>query len=411
MVFTSLDYASDPMRLPHPFLASIIATVIALPFLIYAIHSPGVFESGFLYSAQLSAQNHSPLSNGDYPPGVSLVYLLLIHTFGSFSIPFAAVFQALLFAIGAGFWFGTLGFIFPKPKQNWIAWAASLLNPYFLWLIVTSKDTAFEWLGVSVFFYCLLALITTENSEKKKLFLSLALTVSFIVSMLLRVTTVFIFLSAILLAFVMHWKTHKKLLLSVLAACMIAVSLFVTYNGQTFGSYGLSTTMKGNLAYGQSPLYEYTHPIHDIDVFLPMDFAADVRFPSPITFIAVSVRKSVWYWLNFEKVPNLSSNTRMIAQTDNTLTLSIEPIKHLPSLLYTLMKLLYIPAFIISLFLWIRRKDWTDKTLIFLVPLLALWPICVLTFPDTRFKIVGEVIAVAFIVYQFTHETEPKTSS
>ncbi len=399
------------MRLLHPFIASIIATVFALPFLIYAVHSPSVFETGFLYSARQFAQNNGSLSNGAYPPGIPLIYAIPIKAFGSLSIPFAAVFQTLLFAIGAGFWFKTLGFIFPKPKHHWIAWTASLLNPYFLWLIVTSKDTAFEWLGVSIFFYCLFALTSTKYSEKDKFFLSIGLIASFVLAMLLRVTTVFVLLGALSFALLTHWKTYKKQLLTLCTICITFVGLFIMYNGQTFGSYGLSTTLKGNLAYGQSPLYEYSHPVHDIDVFLPMNIAADVRFPSPMTFIAVSVRKSVWHWLNFEKVPNLSSNTRMIAQTDNTLTLSIEPIKHLPSLLYTLMKLLYIPAFIISLFLWIRRKDLTDQTLIFLVPLIALWPICVLTFPDTRFKIVGEVIAVAFIVYQLTRETTPKTST
>lgn len=399
------------MRLHSPFVAGLISLVFVLPFLLFVFHAPGTFEAGFLNAGRALAEQTAPVFAGEYPPGVPAIYAILRILFGSISVPFAATFQALLFAVGAGCWFLTLGSFFTKRTQQWLAWTASLLNPYFLWLIVTSKDTAFEWLGVSAFFFFLTRLRTKPTPEKRQFFLlSAGLIGSFVFAMMMRVTTVFVLGGSLLIALFIHWRTCKKQLAIIGLICVTFVGLFVLYNGRTHGSYSLTTTTSLNIAYGQSPLYEYAHPQHDIDVFLPPVTDGSPFKNSPFTLIAISVRKSVWYWLNFEKVPNLSSNTRVIAQTDKTLTLSLDPIHHLPNLLYTLMKLIYLPAFIISLFLWIRQKAWTDPSLVFLVPLMALWPICVLTFPDTRFKIVGEVIAVGFIAYQISREYNVKTS-
>ena len=398
------------MRLPQPFIASLVSLVFILPFALYVMHAPSSFESGFLIAGNAFAHGGSFPASGEYPPGVSLIYAFFSMLFGPVSVPFAVIIQALTFAKGSGYWFATLKRFFPNPKQHWLTWTASLLNPYFLWLAVTSKDTAFEWVGVSIFFYCLTELIaTTKDASRKRILLSTALVVAFSFSMMMRVTTVFVLIGALVVALLMHWRTMRKQLLLIGAVCGVLVGAYVLHNGQVYGTYSLSSATKGNIAYGQSPLYEYAHPLHDIDVFLPMDaFNGPVVMPTPITFLAVSVRKSVWYWFNFEKIPNLSSNTRLINQTGNILTISIEPVNHVPALLYTLMKLIYLPAFLISLYLYIRRRHWTDPTIVFLAPLLFLWPVCVLTFPDTRFKIVGEVMAVAFIVYQFSKELTAK---
>lgn len=393
------------MRLPRPWLASLISLLLVLPFLAYVIHSPGSFEAGFLHTGIALAETGRLVSNGEYPPGIPLIYAGLTALFGTLPIWLVVGLNALLFAIGAGFWFRTVSALFAKQKQAWTVWTASLLNPYFLWLIITSKDTAFEWLGMTACVFLISKLTQKDASSKYPFGLALGTVAAFCFSMLVRATTVFVLLGTLIVAIILSWKTLKKILLPIFGLCVLCAGAFVLYNGKTYGSYSLSTTLAMNVGYGQSPLYEYVHPVHDIDVFLPPP-SKEVPTPRPsaLTFVAVSVRKSVWYWLNFEKVPNLSANTRLVEQTPETITLAIGPIQHTPSLLYTLMKLVYVPAFLLSLFLWIRRRDWTDRTIIFLVPLAALWPVCVLTFPDTRFKIVGEVLAVAFIGYQWMKE-------
>lgn len=415
---STLLFMSSPFR--APLLATAIAFLICTPFLWYVFTHVGSVESGFVHAAHdlLAGKPFGYL--GAYPPGIAWLYAGFLFFLPSFSAAHAAVFQTLVFATGAGLWWWLLRRLLPTPQTAWLAWGLSLLNPYLVWTAITSKDTSFEWLALVAFFALLWQIILPSSvaSKRSSHVHALGLVALFFTGLLLRVSIAPVALGALLLALLLVPK-QRRVLATTFAACVVSLVGLCALQARATGYIGLSTTMGLNTWYGQHELYEVAHPNHDIDVFFP-ESAPPIQDPvysangsrilfalgvarikaDPFTFFARSVRKSAWHWFNLEKIPNLTSETRLVDVRESTLTITTGPINHLPGMLYTLYKLVYLPLFFIALVLFLLKRTWRDPSLVFLAPMVALWPIALLTFPDTRFKIVAEAIACAFIAQQ-----------
>jgi hypothetical protein len=395
--------------------AMALATTLIAPFFWLAYRSPGVLEGGLWLSGRTWLQTSVFTEASAYPPGIPLIFALLETLFGAFSSRSVLFVHAALFLFGATLWYRVLRYWLEVPRVRWAAFVFSLANPYFLWLALTSKDTVFEWIVTISFLLSLTIIVKSGAIKRVNLAYFGALLATFGCGLLFRVALVPVLLGILLAACWFVPLYRRQLGISALG-CLVLAAGFIGYQQKVYGYTGFSSTFGYNVYLGQHPLYEYAHPQHDIDVCLapvvaevvpdPYSTAGDRRLrelafaeikKDPVRFMGISLRKTIWHWLNFEKIPNLSANSVVLRQEGGMMEVSTVSIRSLPSLLYSLYKIIYIPAFILALFFWISRRLWRDPAGLFLIPLLALWPIVVLTFPDTRFKIVAEVVAVLFI--------------
>ena len=101
--------------------------------------------------------------------------------------------------------------------------------------------------------------------------------------------------------------------------------------------------------------------------------------------------KSLWHWLNFEKIPRFTVPETYIDGDGKTF--HVGGIVILPAPMDLMYKLLHVPLFVGALRLLFCWKL-SLKEAVFFVPYFALWPVVVLLFPDTRFKICAVIMAV-----------------
>lgn len=399
-----------------------IAAIFIAPFFWLVTRFPGVFEGGLWHSGSQWSQTHQFLTGAAYPPGIPLFFAAAESLVGPLTATSALFLHAVLFLGGGLVWWRVLGAWIERPLWRWGTFLFSLANPYFLWLVLTSKDTVFEWVAIVSFFWALTSFTRLpEKALGKSVCLLVLLIVLFAFGMLARTALVPIFL-ALLFAAILFASAYRRQLGAALLCCLGLVGGFLGYQRAVYDYTGLTSTFGYNFYLGQHPLYEYTHPQYDIDVFLAPVVASLVPDPysvtgdrvlrhlameelkkDPIRSLALAVRKTIWHWGNAEKIPNLSANAVLLEEIGDYFVVKSDRIRSVPSLLYSLYKVVYLPLFIIALFFWMQRRTRRDPAILFLVPLIALWPVVVLTFPDTRFKIVGEVVAVAFIAIMWSN--------
>ncbi len=406
------------MRSPS-LLASILAGVMILPFFFLVVRTPSVFEGGLLFSG------HQWLTTGEfiygpaYPPGIPLLFAGLEFFLGSLSSLAAVLVQLFVYIAGALLWERVLRIWFSEGRQRLVVLLISFANPYFLWLVLTSKDTAFEWFATAFFFFALIPFLSSRPVGRRAILNILLLGLAMTIGILVRATLGPIFMSIILVACVLGARELRAQLGRGILICALFFLGFLGYQVVRYDYLGLSSTMGVNMYLGQHPLYQYAHPQHDLDVFLAPAISTEIAdgyspqgdrafrelalreiVSDPVRFVAVSLRKTLWHWVNFEKIPQLSANSRILQVSTGRLEIATDTMRYAPSLLYTMYKIFYIPAFILALFFWVRRRAWRSTIILTGVPMVILWPILILTFPDTRFKIVAEVVLMAFIAFE-----------
>lgn len=401
------------------------ALLIAAPLFWYALAHPSVFEAGFLHAGQdlLAGKAYGYL--GAYPPGIPLFFSALLWFAPGLSAQGALVAQLLLFAVGASLWWICIE---THLEERWLriaTWILSVANPYLVWTALTAKDTVFEWVFVVVFLGCLIPLTGKHPTRlEHRLWWSLGASAAFLAGLLMRVSMAPIALIALVLSMVASPRARQPILMGILIACSLTTFGFIRWQAKASGYTGLSSTLGLNIYYGQHPLYEAIHPTYDIDVFLDarvpesdvppysakgsqalLALGREAIMNNPLAFVARSLRKSVWHWLSLEKLPHLTSATRLVDANNGTLTIQYQTPNQIAGMLYLVYKLLYLPVFLLGLVLWAAGSSKRTASIIFLAPMLALWPIAVLTFPDTRFKIVAEAVALLFIAIQIREST------
>lgn len=403
--------------------ASLMLLLIALSsiawLVISAAHHRGLVPevSEFIDAAQRTWQTGALPRSAFYPPGVTLI-ALGVRALGITAIdPF--VFNFCLLALGV-----TIFYLLARQllRNDWWASLAvllALLNPYFVWTAMLSKDTSAEFFFLACFLWLMVAALDASVSEAQHAGRSIGILLFAILMSLVRVTNVFVALATFALVLVWPGQARRRKWITGLSMAFLAFILaFCGFNYYRVGAFNLATNGGYNLYLGNHPAYLHGHPHYDIDVFLrsidqheelaSLDEAtknreytrraAQMIKADPAAFLYRLIVKSEWHWFNLEKIPNYTSATQVSSDQGTAgWNAELAPIRAAPNLAYVLYKIVYLPVFIFGLMLFFRRRIPIEQAVLF-APMFGLWPVVALTFPDTRFKICAEIIATPALV-------------
>jgi hypothetical protein len=314
------------------------------------------------------------------------------------------------------FWaaFATARYVLGTGWLCFFAVCAMMLNPYFIWSCLMSSAAASECFFMFLSFYMLIRLHDNVSDSDRHIAFYCCLAALLALTAIVRSSN-FIILFFLLGIFVYAGrKRAKKYFWWLLVAFSLYTALFCFFNYKRSLSFGLGTTFGINFFIGNNRAYLHGHPTYDIDVFFEKKMLAGIKsringlseaqqneyfFKAGLNeirqdvpaFLYRCVVKSLWHWLNVEKIPRFAAPETYIDGDGKTV--HVGGIVVLPALLYVVYKLLYIPLFVGALLLLFGRKL-SLKEGVFFVPYFALWPVVVLLFPDTRFKICAEIMAV-----------------
>lgn len=360
------------------------------------------------FTGFISAAEHTAA----YPPGVALLVRSFERATGLAVNHY--VYKGIMLALWLWAAYAAARYVLGKGWRCFCAVFIMLLNPYFVWTCLISPDTASECFFLFLSFYLLLRLHDRAGnagcSRGRYCLLAFVLALCAVMR-----TTNFIILIFLLGVFCLagQRKAKKYFFAALILFCLYTV-LFCFYNYKHSQSFGLGTTFGINFFIGNHRAYLQGHPNYDIDVFFEQGVLsgmkrkiagrseaqqnayfleagmAEIRRDVPAFFYRCIV-KSLWHWLNFEKIPRLVAPGTHLGKDGKTIHTG--GIEVLPSLLYVMYKLFYLPLFINALVLLFRRKLSLHEA-VFFVPYVALWPVVVLLFPDTRFKLCAEVMAI-----------------
>ena len=344
------------------------------------------------------ASLHIPVSNF-YPVGPALLCLPFVVT-GLGSI------VAIFFYLNLGLIFYAL--ICRRIEDRLIARLALfaiLLNPYFYWLVVSSRDCVLQFFTLSFAFYLLL--------ESRPVAFSLV----GILAALVRSTDLFVFGG---LAIVLFAKWRKPVWLLFPAFYLVVMA----GNMALYGSPSPSTNGGYNIFLGQHPLYAVAYPSYDIDQFFETKgFSSPERLfnmhrapetepeldakyrakglafmkDDPIRALHGAFSKMAIWLFNFQKTPTVSG---AIYLKEGGQSIAIDSVKSgkllVGQAIYVLYKFAYNILFAVTIFYaCMRPRDFLSNRHFFLVlPVFFVLPVILLSFPDTRFKIVYEVLAL-----------------
>ncbi|HPA47759.1 MAG TPA: hypothetical protein PLG59_11530 [bacterium] len=383
-------------------------------------------------SLQLShsiVENHQLPQAAFYPPGVP--FLLAVAQFAGWKEINPFVFNAILLNLGVLFFYALARMLLRGVSWAFGAVLLMILNPYFVSTSLLSRDTAAEFLFTGLFFLFLFGGFRSgfPDRQVRSLFPILLFVIAAVLA-LVRVTGFFSVLILFAACFLLE-KPLRRVFGVLLALWIVFALLFMLYNHRTVGSFTLATNAGTNLYLGNHPLYLHGHPHYDIDAFLETERikkelsenSADglseaqldayfkgrafeaIRANIPAFLYRVLV-KTVWHWFNFEIIPNYTSRAYLEGGENRIVVES--RIGLLTGLAYMIYKFAYLPLFLWSIIVLLQKK--IDLRMgLFYLPYLALWPIVVLTFPDTRFKIVAEVCVlipmIAVVQYRWFSRT------
>ncbi len=390
--------------------------------------SPGVQHS-IAMADQVRLSGSMPRT-AFYPP-LGMLIALGLKSIGIVKIsPY--VFNFSMLAMGLAAMYGMSKYVSRSRLDAFIAVAIALFNPYFIWTLLLSRDSSVEFMFLTVLLWLAVVAVRMpeDSSRSKKCMLGTGLVGSAILLLLSRVTGLFIVLALILMGI---WQSGTVLRRKFFALCgaafVVLALLFCTYNYFLVGEFTLATNGGINLYIGNHPAYLHGHPHYDIDVFVGKMkdeeieslgevernrayFRKGINFilADPVSFIYRSITKSVWHWVNLEKIPNYTSHTWAEKASGKPLIAHLGSVNVTPGLAYLLYKLLYLPVFIVSIAAVLRKRIDSRYGLLY-APLLGLWLVVVLTFPDTRFKINAEVLVLPAMIATCRTWRKPRQES
>lgn len=301
------------------------------------------------------------------------------------------------------------------PLPAFAAGLLALANPYALWTFLLSRDAALEFFLGGLMLWAVVSVVRREAEGRRAgslVWLSLAAAVALGFT---RVTGFFAAAAVFLIALVISRSPglRRGWALALLGLTTSAL-LLCAFNLRQAGAFRLATNGGYNLYLGNHPAYLHAHPHYDVDVFLGPVAQAEgfeglpeaerdqaytrraIEFiqSDPAAFALRLALKSAWHWFNLEKIPNYTSPS--LLQPDGQTAL-LAPIDVLPGLVYMLYRLFTLPLFVAVLVLMgMRRLE--RHVYLLIAPLLGLWPVVALTFPDTRFKIDADLLTLPAMV-------------
>jgi hypothetical protein len=409
---------------PHRLLiAGQLALLLAVAAAIAAAVVPALERRGLQSEAAYPIQAAQEiLATGEWPrtaayPPMMMIFALAVRAAGVPALdPYAFTLVFLLGGTCAAYALAARVL-----KHSWAAFAAVLLiliNPYFVWTLLLARDAAAEFLFLGLVLSLALALFRPPAGRGAALLTAALLVACMAILSLVRVTGYFMSFGVLAVAWlVADASATRRLLLGCAAALLAFGGAWGLYNYRQLGTFQLATNGGYNLYLGNHPAFLHAYPHYDIDVFLRSQdltdpgalteaessaaytrAALDYIRADPAAFVYRTLMKSYWFWLGPEKYPNYTSDSRVVSpRSDVEWTAQLTPVSILPGLALLLYRLIYLPAMLAS---WVAlyRKQ-IDRALVLLyAPLLGLWPVVALTFPDTRFKISAEALTLPVLV-------------
>jgi len=289
-----------------------------------------------------------------------------------------------------------------------VALLAILLNPYFYWIVKSSQDTVLQ-------FAVLTAALSFMIERRIVAYSFIALLGSVV-----RSTDIFVFVG---FAIFMYLRERRAIWV-LFPALYIFVAAF---NLAQYGSASPSLNGGYNIFLGQQPLYAIAHPRYDIDEFFEHEGHSDpkilfgmTRTPeneaqldakyrslglsflgeNPQRFLHTSAIKLESWLFNFEKVPNLSGDFYLSKDKTEIIVATVRSNMLAADAAYIVYKIFYNLLFAVALFLAALAPRYALRSpyLPLLLPMFFVAPVILLTFPDTRFKIVYEILALPAIL-------------
>jgi hypothetical protein len=381
--------------------------------LIFINHNVIVSKSYYTPQSDFNEFLQFAQNTAKYPPGI----LLLVKTVQSIGIPVNHfIFKSVMLFL----WFFTTYFLLRYLNgSGWFAFVtmiAIIVHPYFIWTGLMSNDAAAECFFVTGSFFLVLKLY--EHPSEKYLYAVLSCAGLFMLLALTAVIRATNFLILIVLLFVLLIYSRdaaKRIFLILFVAFITYTGFFCFYNFKRTGAFTLTTSFGYNVFIGNNKAYLHGHPKYDIDIFFNKErrealighqtkgfsegqqnsfllkaSIAEIRADMP-AFIYRCIVKSFWHWFNIEKIPNFPAPDTYLSHDGTTMYMG--DIRVTTSLPYVIYKIMYLPLFIAALYFMIAGKM-SLKYSVFIIPYVALWPVVAIMFPDTRFKIVAESMAV-----------------
>jgi hypothetical protein len=282
--------------------------------------------------------------------------------------------------------------LFGRSRITRLALYLTILSPYLVWSVRFARDVEVDVLGVS-----LMMLAAARVYARGGRFDWMWLAVSGALATSLRESNLVVFVA--LWGFL--WlRGSLQLRPAVLCGLLFLSGMgpLLSWNYVQTGTLTLSTRLGVNLYLGNHPQYLLGHPNYDIDVFLPMVPEVEALDPvarnrayisrslafiraDPIAALHRSALKALW-WFGPTRVPGTDAVARLAPSANGV---AVErwgsPIKEIPYILHRCVVL-------IALLLYWRRSQFSlGRAALLLLPGLALLPIIMLTFPDTRFRL------------------------
>ena len=351
-------------------------------------------------AAELSAFTLPP--SNFYPIGPALLYLPF-HVLGIEAV------WALFFYFNIGiFFYARICRGINNRLVGSAALLAVLLNPYFYWLLKSSQDVVLQ-------FAVLTAALSFLIERRLVAYSFIALLDSVV-----RSTDIFVFAG---LAFVMYLR-ERRAVWTLFPALYLIVAAF---NLAQYGSVSPSLNGGYNIFLGQHPLYAVAHPHYDIDYFFEHEGFSDPRVlfgvprttenegeldaryrdlgfsflrENPQRFLYTSAIKLENWFFNFQKVPNLSGRFYLTKDQGGIVVESVRSNMLAADAAYVAYKTIYNLLFAVALFIAVLAPRYAlgSRYLPLFLPMFFVAPVILLTFPDTRFKIVYEILALPAIL-------------
>mgnify|MGYP001592008877 FL=1 len=390
-------------------LVSLLAHVV-----LQAARSRGLYPGvvGFFENADQLLKTGT-IGSAFYPPLTTWIVTII----KALHIPLhPAVFNACWLLLGTLLVYTTL---FTLTRYRVVAWIGTwfvLLNPYFIWTAMLSNDTGPEW----VWLLCVVLgiLLVWKKQDVHLRSATWVIAIGAFASVLTRVTGLFIIGAILLSAWFFVGRTVRHRLIPGAISLFIGVMVLCTWNLFQVGSFTPSTNGGINLYFGNHPAYLQGHPQYDIDGFLGEVSQQDVDSRASeveqdrlyrvkgrqfilndlTAFIYRGLVKSEWYWVGFEKIPHYS--VPVVLRSD-TQTVHLLPLSFQQPLFYMLYRIACLGFIAWAL---LRRAPAVFPHWLIWSGWVGLWPIMVLTFPDTRFRLPLETLmamGVVCFVYGF----------
>ena len=344
---------------------------------------------------QLAKANQLPL-DAEYSPLPSLITQFWQYLFGDGSLS-AFSYNSFFYGLSLLMILAVAQNIFNNSAVSRLSIYLTMLSPYLAWSIYVGREVAMDVFGVSVLilFASRIYLNFTLNN-----LIAFALAGSLATSF--RESTLAVFF-ALLLFFWLRGVLKTRRLFLASAVFILGISPLLVWNFSQTRAIILSTRFGQNLYLGNHPFYLEGHPKYDIDVFLSQRVSQEINFPDTVTpierdkayrqlaFASVAERpsealqrlilKSLW-WIGPTRVPE--SDLRAYLHPENDIIIIEGDKSTEKELLYTLHRSLILLA---VLAYWKQPSFHWEKALFLLLPMLAVMPIVLATFPDTRFRL------------------------